>query len=541
MVNRIKKGIWTELFWNKNQTSNNNIEVSQTNATFWKSDDIDNILTSQYLDEKDELTETYIDKVWRETWISADIQNIDNKILDSYKILSMPDDDIFNNPNLSPEEKIALSNERRDTWSNRISQLRKLQSAKVSEIEELAKFEASKEKAKADRYREAINYQKTLTEAWKLKLEQQKFWLTATKADEDIRLKQQKFGLDVEKFWLSRDKFIASEVKDSDLITWDFSNLNVWNQYWNWKVSQTYGTDSILKSDNLRLANWSFWTPGIDLAWQLWDRVAAFEWWTIVSVTSWQTNIPREQWEETGWSFWNQVVVRDPRGQLHYYNHLDNVGNYQEWQAIQKGQLLWTMWNTWTSTWVHLDYRVKSDRWWEDPRTFMTKAWDWKESGLLFETSFDYINSTIPNVAKKITPETWAKIVISDMQSFNLPKDKLKQLSQLWKISDDLLSDYTSISLANQYWSTLTDDQIVSELKQTDFSNMNDEEKLTELVELALAWKLKDGDDELFEWGFLDIDEPWYEAIEEHFDDVSKSIKEANEIAEKIKAKYNLN
>ena len=83
--------------------------------------------------------------------------------------------DIFSNPNLSNQEKVALSKERRNTSSNRISQLRKIQQAKQSEIRELAEFEASKAKAQENAYKEAISYQKALTEERKLGLEERKF------------------------------------------------------------------------------------------------------------------------------------------------------------------------------------------------------------------------------------------------------------------------------------------------------------------------------------------------------------------------------
>ena len=44
------------------------------------------------------------------------------------------------------------------------------------------------------------------------------------------------------------------------------------------------------------------------------------------------------------------------------------------------------------------------------------------------------------------------------MEEGNMPKDKIKQLAQLWKVSPDLVDDYTSIRYANQFWSTLSDD-----------------------------------------------------------------------------------
>jgi len=549
MVNRIKKGTWTKIFkWftedqvkipDVNVPSDEKLIISQQNSTYWKDNKVDNIIASQYLDVKDKTTETYVDKIGMETGIYADIQNIDSKILDTYRILWMPDNDIFSRQDISSQEKVAMSTERRNISSNRISQLRKLQQAKQSEIKELAEFEASKAKAQTEANKQAILYRKQLMDEQKLWLEERKFWLTIWKAEEDINLKRKQFNLSVDKFGLDESKFIASEVKDSDLIIWDFWKVDVWGKYWTWNVTQTYGTSSVLPSDNVQLASGKVWTPGIDLAGTLWDNISAFEWWKIVSVTSWQTNIPKDKWGETGWSYWNQIVIEDVRWQLHYYNHLESVWNYKEWQAIQKGQLIGTMWNTGTSTGVHLDYRVKSDKWWEDPRNYLTKKWDKKSEGLLFDNSFDYLNSTISNVAKKISTDTAEKIMISDMESFDMPKTKIKQLQDLWKIDNDLVNEYNSLKRSKNI-STLSDDVIVEKLWKIDFANMSDEQRLKALVDLALAWKLNYWDDELFEWGWLDFDEPWYEAIVDYFDDVQASMESANNIATEIKKKYNL-
>ena len=61
--------------------------VDTSNASYGKDPAVDNVLESQYLNQKNYLTESYLEKVWRETWITADIQNIDDKILDTYKII----------------------------------------------------------------------------------------------------------------------------------------------------------------------------------------------------------------------------------------------------------------------------------------------------------------------------------------------------------------------------------------------------------------------------------------------------------------------
>lgn len=82
----------------------------------------------------------------------------------------------------------------------------------------------------------------------------------------------------------------------------------------------------------------------------------------MVKVVSGKSNIPQSEWAKTGGSYGNQVVVKDQSGKLHYYNHLQDVGNLKEGQAIQRGQVIGTMGNSGTSTGTHLDYRVESEK-----------------------------------------------------------------------------------------------------------------------------------------------------------------------------------
>ena len=513
--------------------------IDQSAATYGTDPAVDNLIASQYINKEDKLKETYIDKVGMDTGLYADIQNIDTQIQQTYKIIWMPDRDIFSRRDISPQEKIALSRERRDTAVKRNTHLRTLQQAKQKEIADLAKYEADKEREKQASLKAAMDYQKLVLEERKFGLEEKKFWLTFWKAEADLELKQKQLLLSESKFWLEESKFIASEVKDSDLIIWSFWSLDVWGKYGNWNVTQTYGTWSVLADDNVELVTWKVWTPGIDLAGSLWDSISAFKWWKIVSVVSWQTNIPEDKWGETGWSYWNQIVIQDDQWQLHYYNHLESVWNYKEWQAIQKGQLIGTMWNTGTSTGVHLDYRVKSNRWWEDPRAFMSKTGKWAEN-VNFTSVADFNKSTVTHKVSKISNETANNLVIQDMWDNKIGSKNISQMLKNDSISQELVDDYTNITYWMQFYTNRTDDQIVAALKEIDFENRSKSARDDELLQIAMAGKLNDWDDDLFEWGYFDIDENGYEEIDEYFDDVHKSIKEANERAEELRKKYNI-
>lgn len=518
------------------KVNNSTMNISTQNSTLWKDPAVDNIIASQYMKADDKKYESYVDKIGMETGIYADIQNLDEKVLDTYKILWMSDQDIFSRQDLSPEEKIAMSWQRKDIATNRITQLRKIQQAKQNEIKELADYEAKKAEAQEKEYKASMEYMKQINEAQKLNLDLSKFKLDALKAWEDIKNTIKSSNLDREKLELDRAKFMASEVTDSNLLPGTFNTLWVWEKYGNWNVSQTYGTSSVLSSDNVKLVNWQVWTPWLDLAGNLWDSISAFAWGTVLKVVSGKSNMPVTKW--ASWDYWNQVVIKDTSWKIHYYNHLDSVWNFKEWQEIQRGQQIWTMGNSGTSTWVHLDYRVKSNNWWEDPRVFLNKKAD-KTANVDYSTAFDYLNSTVPNVDKLITPETAKNILISDMTDFTLPKEKIKNLATLWKVPTTLVDDYTSIRYAKQYYGTLNEDWIVKALKDEDFWVMSDEEKLTTLVELELAWKLDT--DWLFEWWYLSIDGKWFDLLQDHFDDLNESIKLAKDIAAETRKKYNLN
>jgi hypothetical protein len=211
-----------------------------------------------------------------ETGLYADIQNIDTKVLETYKILAMPNNDIFSNPNLSAKEKIEMSDQRRSVAMNRINQMRRIQQGKQQEIKELAQYEQAKADAQAKAQKEALEYLKFQMDASRLALDEKKFGLDVYKAEQSTGMDQAKIGIDMQKHELDRDKFIADTSAGALLPEGNYSSLVPGEKYGNWNVTQTYGTNSVLKSDNLPLVNGQVGTPGVDLAGAAGDPISAF-------------------------------------------------------------------------------------------------------------------------------------------------------------------------------------------------------------------------------------------------------------------------
>lgn len=185
------------------------LAISQKNASYGKDPALDNVLASQYVDPADNIKASYIDKIGMETGLYADIQNIDTKVLETYKILAMPSNDIFSNPNMSAAEKIAATNARRDIAMNRINNLRRIQQGKQQEMKELAAVEQAKAEAQAKAQKEALEYLKYQMDVRKMELDEKRFGLDVYKAEQSTGMDQAKLGVDMQKLQLDRDKFIA--------------------------------------------------------------------------------------------------------------------------------------------------------------------------------------------------------------------------------------------------------------------------------------------------------------------------------------------
>lgn len=185
------------------------LSISQGNAAITSDEVMSSALASKYLNPEDKVNETYIDKIGMETGMYADIQNIDTKILETYATISMNDNDIFGNPTLSNEEKIALSSQRKNSAYNQISQLRRLQNAKQKDLNDLALAEQKKAEAQAAQQKEALEFLKVQMDQEELNLKKAEFNIKLEQTEQDVNLKRRQFDLSVDKFELDRDKFTS--------------------------------------------------------------------------------------------------------------------------------------------------------------------------------------------------------------------------------------------------------------------------------------------------------------------------------------------
>jgi len=282
--NNLIKNISGSFSWDEN-IPKQNIDPNNK-ATYWVDPITDKMLESTYVNENDNLTKTYIEKVWLETWALADIQNTDKKILSVYKMLEAPTDDIFNNPNISDEEKIALYWQRRSVSANRIQQLKRFQNAQYQELNTIAKAEIEKQKVKNEEIKAMYNLEKERNE--------ENRW------NKEFALKQDKYYLDNQKFWFEKTKYtdkwketINSIEQSNNLVYWDFSTLKAWDKYNGYQITQTYGTHTPLAIDNVKLVNWKIGTPWVDIAYPKGTQLFSYTSWKVVDVRNGQK---RKKW-----------------------------------------------------------------------------------------------------------------------------------------------------------------------------------------------------------------------------------------------------
>lgn len=127
-----------------------------------------------------------------------------------------------------------------------------------------------------------------------------------------------------------------------------------WDYYSQFRVTQ----DVWVKSPNSKDTWYNGWTPWIDFAMPVWTDVVAITWWEVVKAWSYK-------------DYWTQIVVRDSQWNEHMYSHLSKW-LYIVWDTVNAWEVIAKSWNTWFSTWPHLDYRVKDSGWkWVDPKQFL--------------------------------------------------------------------------------------------------------------------------------------------------------------------------
>jgi murein DD-endopeptidase MepM/ murein hydrolase activator NlpD len=124
------------------------------------------------------------------------------------------------------------------------------------------------------------------------------------------------------------------EFKPADWTEWVTPTSFI--QTWTWTVTQNYGATSPVTRDNVKLADWTTWTPWIDIDGQIWDIISSFSDWKVIAL---------QEANESGW-FGRRIVIEDTDWNQHVYNHL-NASAVHVWDEVKRGQTIAEMWNTW--------------------------------------------------------------------------------------------------------------------------------------------------------------------------------------------------
>jgi hypothetical protein len=172
--------------------------------------------------------------------------------------------------------------------------------------------------------------------------------------------------------------------------------------------------------------------------------------WTVVSV-----------WNK--WDYWNQVVVKDEQWNLHMYNHL-NTSNVKVWDTISAWQSIALSWNTWFSTWPHLDYRVKWADWkWQDPNTFIQPKSVLELDDIELKSTLDWIQSS--KDLKIFATENW--IEFKDDNNNDILRANIYSAIQ-WtkaKIEDEKTKNAEVVKESIKKWIPIQEDELVAGLK----------------------------------------------------------------------------
>lgn len=197
------------------------------------------------------------------------------------------------------------------------------------------------------------------------------------------------------------------------------------------------------------------------------------------------------------------------------------MGNLKEGQAVQRGQTIGTMGNSGTSTGTHLDYRVKSNNGWEDPRQFMNTAAAKDEITSL--DAFLQKRTTTPggDVAGKVKPLYVNQILSEDIGRFELTNEEFKKLKAQPGV-DTKVSTMYSLEKFKKDTTAYTGDQFVTYLQKA-LSQKDDPATRKAILQMAVyTGKL---DDDTFKSGIFS-DAAGYDMLQEYFDDPSTLISE---------------
>ena len=262
-----------------------------------------------------------------------------------------------------------------------------------------------------------------------------------------VEEKKVKDNLDAEKLKLEREKFEFSKTVTSSEFEEEYGTpLSISD----WRVTQNYWATSPNSKDNVLLANGKTWTPWLDLAMAENTPIKSNINWTVVSV-----------WNK--WDYWNQVVVKDEQWNLHMYNHL-NTSNVKVWDTISAWQSIALSWNTWFSTWPHLDYRVKWADWkWQDPNTFIQPKSVLELDDIELKSTLDWIQSS--KDLKIFATENW--IEFKDDNNNDILRANIYSAIQ-WtkaKIEDEKTKNAEVVKESIKKWIPIQEDELVAGLK----------------------------------------------------------------------------
>ena len=398
--------------WTYNQaTTQSNIPVNQATTTpLWtsqpKTPNLYAMTQDQLQWQKSQVMQDYYsavswfnkqsmaDELRLKTWWTVDV---DKQIkTERDKLNSLLPELMQKYAHLDPNQRDTLIRQEEQWIRNSINNLEAIREYRVWTIQDILTRDIAQEEQKirwlemaykmynevlwdqreADKLKRDIEKEALAMEKMRLELDQYKKMLP---------LKQREAEL-----WLKK-------VEKEAWYTWN-EWTPLWDYYSQFKITQNVWA----KSPNTKDTWWNWWTPWIDFAMTEWTSIKAITGWKVV-------------WAQSNKDYGTQVIIEDENWNQHMYSHLSKP-NVKIWDIIQHWQDIAKSWNTWFSTWPHLDYRVKWADWkWQDPNKFLWQKWYTKtntEISNLFDEkwkkiSFDNFLSNSVDDIDIIIEENW--------------------------------------------------------------------------------------------------------------------------------------
>lgn len=240
-------------------------------------------------------------------------------------------------------------------------------------------------------------------------------------------LEERKLALEYEKLWISQFKAETDRLKLDDWtqLYWRNTWIRAWGSFDWFPVKQVFWTKGWPNGKDT-WANWG--TPWVDLAMPVGTPIRSFIDWEVIF--SWKN-----------WDYWNQIQVRDSQGNIHMFSHLSSL-DYPVWKTVSVWDNIWLSWNTWFSTWPHLDYRVKSWNNWVDPSVFMltNNEMDWYNQRLERE---DLVSQVVAmkDVWKSYSEKELKAMSMRDLEMVRNEKENLRVMRDIWEPLTEYISN----------------------------------------------------------------------------------------------------